>query len=113
MGFVASHSLVGDTDGSLLATSSHEPAGSARAQYAIVARHWASIEGNEKAGPHTWSCSMADLGEEEQSAGRKLIVTDESRHVLSVYIGGSTSPYNVYSSLEIVTGKYFSFCKTF
>lgn len=51
------HLPVGETEGSLLAISSHEPLGRTSAQYAMTARHCASIEGREKAGPHTCSCS--------------------------------------------------------
>lgn len=50
------HLPVGETEGSLLATSSHESLGREREQYAIAARHCASIEGSAKAGPHTCSC---------------------------------------------------------
>lgn len=47
--------LVGDTEGSLLGTSTHSSFGTASTKYVIAARDCASIEGSEKAGPQTWS----------------------------------------------------------
>ena len=51
--------LVGLNVGSLLAISSHFPRGTACCRYAIAAKQCASIDGREKAGPQTWSSSIA------------------------------------------------------
>jgi hypothetical protein len=46
---------LGESEGSLLGIRAHSSLGTALFRYATAARHWASIEGREKAGPHMWS----------------------------------------------------------
>lgn len=47
--------LVGETEGSLDATNTHSSLGTVLTKYAMVAKHWASIDGKENAGPQTCS----------------------------------------------------------
>jgi hypothetical protein len=67
------HSPVGETEGSLLAISSQESLGRAKEQYAIAARHCASIEGSAKAGPHTCSCRTMVVCAWREKGGRRQV----------------------------------------
>lgn len=58
----AGSSLVGLKVVSLVGTRSHSPLGTAWVKYAMAARHWASIEGRENAGPQTCNSKIIALG---------------------------------------------------